>query len=204
MTEAQPRIEGRPLVLRVRPAIEMTPEQFFEFCRINRELRIERTAKGDLLIMSPTGGETGARNARLVAHLSIWAERDGRGVVFDSSTGFTLPNGATRSPDAAWVRRDRLAALSAEQRRQFLPLCPDFVIELVSPSDDRKAVEEKIGEYLANGVQLAWLIDPDQRQVVVYRPGLPADCLDSPDRVSGDPLLGGFVLELDPIWNVAL
>ncbi len=202
MTEVQPRIEGHPLVLRVRPAIEMTPDQFFEFCRINRDLRIERTANGDLLIMSPTGGETGARNALLVGQLALWSSRDGTGVAFESSTGFTLPNGATRSPDASWVRHDRLANLTTEQRRKFLPLCPDFAVELLSPSDDRTAIEEKMTEYLAEGTQLAWLIDPDRRQAVIYRPGVEPISLDAPAELAGDPVLRGFVLDLKPIWDV--
>lgn len=204
MTEVQPRIEGHPLVLRVRPAIEMTPDQFFEFCRINRDLRIERTAKGDLLIMSPTGGETGARGMRLLTQLGVWAERDGTGVAFDSSTGFTLPNGATRSPDATWVRRERLARLTAEQRRKFLPLSPDFAVELLSPSDDRAAIEMKMAEYIATGTQLAWLIDPDRRQVVLYGLGGEPRSLDAPTELVGAPVLAGFVLDLKPIWDVLI
>lgn len=204
MTETQPRIEGSPLVLRMPPAIEMTSEQFFEFCRVNRDLRIERTEKGDLLIMSPTGGETGARNALMVAQLALWARQDGTGVAFDSSTGFTLPNGATRSPDASWVRRERLATLTAEQRRTFLPLCPELAVELLSPSDNRKAVEDKMHEYLANGSQLAWLVDPERREVVVYRPGTAPESVVAPPLLTGDPLLRGFVLDLDPIWNVPM
>ncbi len=135
MTETKFRTEQQPMVLRTRPALEMDEEQFFELCRINDELRIERSAEGDIEVMPPTGGGTGNRNFTLALQLGNWTERDGSGIGFDSSTGFILPNGATRSPDAAWVRRERLANLTAEQKERFLPLCPEFVIELRSPSD---------------------------------------------------------------------
>ena len=204
MLKVQPRIESPPLVLRLRPVIEMTREQFFELCQLNRDLRIERTAEGDLVIMPPTGGETGARNAELVMQVKLWAKRDGSGVVFDSSTGFDLPNGATRSPDVAWVKRSRLAALTPEQKQRFLPLCPDFVIELRSPSDPLSILQEKMEEYLANGAQLGWLIDPVERQVYVYRPGAPVERLDNPAELRGDPVLPGFVLDLRTVWDVGL
>jgi len=194
-------MESPPLVLHLRPAIEMTREQLFQFCQLNRDLRIERTAEGDLVIMPPTGGETGARNAKLIAQVIRWAEQDGSGVVFDSSTGFDLPNGATRSPDVAWVKRSRLAALTPEQKQGFLPLCPDFVIELRSPSDPLSTLQEKMEEYRANGAQLGWLIDPVERRVYVYRPGAPVECLDNPTELKGDPVLPGFVLDLEAVWE---
>ena len=179
----------------------MTDEQFFEFCQINRDLRIERTAEGDVVIMPPAGGGTGARNSKINLQLGLWAKQDGRGVVFDSSTGFILPNGATRSPDAAWVERSRLRSLAPEQKEKFLPLCPDFVIELRSPSDPLAMVKEKMQEYISNGAQLGWLIDPTSRRVYVYRPGNDVECLENPTAVSADPTLTGFVLSLAEIWD---
>lgn len=204
MVEIQPQVESPPLVVHVRPVLEMTREQFFHFCQLNRDLRIERTAEGDIVIMPLTGGETGARNAELVTQLKVWARRDGSGVVFDSCTGFDLPNGATRSPDVAWVKRSRLADLTPEQKQRFLPLCPDFVIELRSLSDRLPTLQEKMEEYLANGAQLGWLIDPVQQRVYVYRPGADVVCLDKPTELKGDPVLPGFVLDLEPVWEVDL
>jgi Uma2 family endonuclease len=179
----------------------MTPEQFWEACQLNRDVRLELTAEGDLIIMPPTGARTGARNIRLSRQVSEWTDRDRSGVAFDSSTGFALPNGAIRSPDAAWVRRTRLVGLPPELPERFLPLCPDFVIELKSPSDALPMVQEKMREYIANGTQLGWLIDPVPRCVYVYRPDRTMECLDQPDRLTGDPVLPGFVLDLGPIWD---
>ena len=193
--------ESLPLVVQLHPVIEMTDEQFFEFCQINRELRIERTAHGELVIMSPTGSETGERNFSLIVQLGIWVERDGTGVGFDSSSGFTLPNGAVRSPDAAWIKKSRWEAISQEQRQKFAPICPDFVVELRSASDRLKGLQEKMQEYIENGAKLGWLIDPIQRQVYVYRPEVEMECLENPATVSGEPLLSGFVLDLNKIWS---
>lgn len=203
MIEAQYQIARWPLILQLRPAIEMTRQQFFDFCQLNPDLRIERTAKGEIVIMAPAGGETSARNARLVVQVIQWADQDGSGVVFDSSGGFDLPNGATRSPDVAWVKRSRLASLMPEEKQKFLPLCPDFVIELRSPSDPLSTVQDKMEEYLANGAQLGWLIDPVSRRVYVYRPGAEVECLEDPAEVAGDPVLPDFVLDLAPIWEPA-
>ena len=200
MTETKVRVEHPPVVLHMRPAIEMDEEQFFEFCQINRGWRIERSAQGDLEVMAPTGGETSNRNFRISVQLGIWTDNDGTGVAFESSRGFVLPNGAMRSPDASWVRRERLAQLTAEQRQRFLPLCPDFVVELRSPSDPLAVIESKMGEYLENGAHLGWLIDPEGRRVHVYEPGKEVSILETPDEVSGDPVLPGFVLDLRPIW----
>jgi Uma2 family endonuclease len=192
-----------PVLIHLSPAIQLTDEQFFEFCQINRELRIERTAEGDVLIMPPAGGETGKRNADLIIAVGTWAKRDGSGVVFDSSTGFILPNGAVRSPDAAWVKRSRLAALTPEQKKKFLPMCPDFVIEIRSPTDHLATVKAKMREYLENGAQLGWLIDGEQRRVSVYRPHGEVECVDNPSQLSGDPVLPGFVLNVREIWEAA-
>lgn len=192
------------LLLHLRPVINLTKEQFFKLCQLNRDLRIERTAEGDILVMQPTGARTGARNFELIVQFGVWAKRDDSGIAFDSSTGFELPNGAMRSPDVAWVSRARLATVTPAQREKFLPLCPDFVVELRSPSDTLKITQEKMGEYCANGAQLGWLIDAAQQRVYVYRSGAPVECLDAPTQVSGDPVLPGFVLNLGPIWEPGL
>ena len=195
--------ENVPVVLHTRPALDMSDEQFFEFCQLNRDWRIERTAEGDLIIMAPAGGETGTRNAFLTTFLTSWALQDGTGMPFDSSTGFNLPNGATRSPDAAWVKRSRLATLTPEQKRQFLPLCLDFVIELRSASDRLKTVQDKMQEYIDNGAQLGWLLDPLDRRVSISRPGAEVERLDNPATVAGAPELPGFVLDLKAIWELS-
>lgn len=201
MTETKVRIEHPPVVLHTRPALEMDEEQFFEFCQLNRDWRIERSAEGDLEVMVPTGGETSDRNAEITTQLRLWAKRDGRGITFDSNGGFVLPNGAMRSPDASWVRREQLAPLTAEQKQRFLPLCPDFVIELRSPSDPLAIIEAKMREYVENGARLGWLLDPLERKAHVYRPGEPVRVRDNPDGLYGDPVLSGFVLDLKPIWE---
>ena len=189
------------LLLHLRPALELDQAQFAALARQNPELRLERTAEGDVLIMAPTGGETGRRNAGVTAQLWAWAMADGTGVAFDSSTGFVLPNGAIRSPDAAWVPSARLRALTAEQRERFLPLCPDFVVELRSPSDALSATRAKLAEYLANGARLGWLLDLPARRVEIYRPGIPVTMLESPARLAGDPEHPDFELDLRPIWD---
>jgi Uma2 family endonuclease len=191
---------ARHLPLRIRPAVPPTDDELYEMCQANRELRVERTAEGELLIMPPTGGKTGNRNLRLAAQLSVWADRDGTGVGFDSSTGFLLPNGAERSPDASWIRRTRWDALTPEQQERFPPLCPDFVAELRSPSDSIEDLRHKMTEYLDNGAALGWLVDPYEKRVEIYRPGEDTEALDAPEELSGDPVLPGFVLRLDQIW----
>ena len=201
MAETKIRTEQPPMVLRTRPALEMDDEQLFEFCRINRQWRIERTAEGELEIMPPTGGETSDKNAQITMQLRLWAKRDGTSVAFDSNGGFVLLNGAMRSPDAAWVRRERLADLTLEDNQRFLPLCPDFVIELRSPSEPLASIETKMREYIENGARLGWLIDPVERKVHVYGPNGRAEILDKPDDVPGDPVLPGFVIGLKPIWE---
>ena len=203
MIKAIPQVEPSALLVHLRPVIELTEDQFFEFCQINQELRIERTAEGDLLIMPPEGGETGNRSAILVTFLTQWAWQDGTGVTFGSSTGFILPNGAMRAPDAAWVRRSRLTALTADQKQKFLPLCPDVVVEIRSPSDRLNNLQEKMQEYLDTGAQLGWLIDPPSRTVYVYRPNRPVERLEHPATIAGDPVLPGFSLDLQSIWEPA-
>ncbi len=190
-----------PLVLRARPALRVSDDEFFEFCRQNRDLRIEQTAGGEWVIMAPTGGETGSRNNEVSRQLGNWARQDDTGVAFDSSTGYVLPNGAKRSPDASWVRRSRLAALTPEQKRKFLPLCPDFVIELRSPSDSLADTQDKMAEYRGNGARLGWLLDAAERRVHVYRPGAEVEILDAPASVAADSELAGFTLDLAYVWE---
>lgn len=193
--------EMEPIRVHLRPIFDMNDDEFFAFCQLNRDLRLERTAEGDLVIKAPAGGETGNRNALITTLSTTWALQDGTGVSFDSSTGFILPNGATRSPDTAWVKRSRLATLTQEQKKKFLPLCPDFVIELRSASDSLKTIQEKVQEYLANGTRLGWLVDPLDRRVYVYCPGVVVECLENPTSISGDPELPGFMFDLTRIWE---
>jgi Uma2 family endonuclease len=201
MSQTLTFVEIPPLVLRLAPVIDMSDEQFFELCQLNRDLRLERTSQGDLVIMPPTGGETGRTNFELTVFFGHWVHADGTSVGFDSSTGFALPNGAKRSPDLAWVKRERWEALTPEQRRQFPPLCPDFVLELRSPSDALATVQAKMQEYLDNGARLGWLIGPIEQKVYIYRPQTPVECLDNPKIISGEPVLPGFVLDLGRVWN---
>ena len=190
------------LVLHFSPPLKkLSDDEFFDFCMSNKDLRIELTSEGDLIIMPPTGGKTGIRNSKLNARLTTWAEEDGTGVVFDSSTVFTLPNGAKRSPDGAWVRSERWQALTGEQQEKFPPLCPDFAVELRSPSDSLVALREKMAEYVANGARLGWLIDPFERKVYVSRPHSEVEILDDPQIVSGEPLLRGFALDVRALWE---
>lgn len=182
------------------PEWPMTDDQFFEFCQINSELRIERNKSGELLIMTPTGSETGNREGNIFGPLWVWAEQDGTGLAFISSTGFKLSIG-DKSPDAAWIKLERWNALSAEQKQKFAPICPDFVVELRSASDNLKPLQEKMQEYMREpGVQLGWLIDRKNRRVYIYRPGLADECLENPAIVSGDPVLPGFLLNMSKIW----
>jgi len=182
-------------------ATKVSDEEFAELCRLNPELQLERTSEGDLVIMAPTGGKTGRRNAKLNARVTTWAEQDGTGQVFDSSTLFTLPNTAKRSPDVAWVRNDRWNALSLQEQEQFPPLCPDFVVELRSRTDSLAALKEKMDEYIRNGAELGWLIDPLERRIHVYHADGAPEVLEDPKEVSGEPLLRGFVLDVQALWD---
>ncbi|MEH1945038.1 MAG: Uma2 family endonuclease [Nostoc sp.] len=189
-----------PMVLQLQPAIALTEDQFYEFCQLNHDFRIERNAAGELVIMPPTGSETDERNFNLVGQLWVWTKQDGTGVGFGSSGGFTLPNGAVRSPDAAWIKRDRWEAIPAELRKKFAPICPEFVIELRSESDNLRILQDKMQEYIDNGTQLGWLIDRKQRRVFIYRPNIAVEVLDNPKTLYGEPLLPGFVLDLSQVW----
>ena len=188
------------LTVNLKPAVDLTDEQFFQLCQANRDLKFERTATGELIIMPPTGGETGNRNGRLNQQLFNWTDADGTGIAFDSSTCFKLPNGADRSPDASWIKLERWDSLTEEQKEKFPPICPDFVVELLSPSDSLKVAQEKMREYIDNGVRLGLLINRKSRQVEIYRQGKDVEVLESPATVSGEDVLNGFVLNLGMIW----
>ncbi len=178
----------------------MTDEQFFEFCQMNRDLRIERNKYGEISIMPPTGSETGNRNFNIAGQLWVWSEKDGTGICFDSSTGFKLSTGAERSPDASWIKLSRWNNLSQEEKQKFAPICPDFVIELRSKSDTLKPLQEKMEEYMQEpGIRLGWLIDRKNRRVYVYRPQS-VECLENPDSVSGEDVLPGFILNMSKVW----
>lgn len=187
-------------ILRMPATATLTSDQFYDLCRANPDWKLERTVDGDLVVMAPTGGETGARNANLLIRLGIWNEQTQLGVVFDSSTGFHLPNGADRSPDLAWVRRERWDALTPQQREKFPPLAPDFVLELMSPSDSLAEAQAKMREYMDNGVQLGWLLNRSEALVEIYRLNQQIEVLQQPMQLSGDPVLPKFVLRLNDFW----
>ncbi|NEU72533.1 Uma2 family endonuclease [Hassallia byssoidea VB512170] len=179
--------------------IDLTDEQYFQLCQNNRDYRFEHTAEGELLIMPPTGSDTGNRNIELAYQLQAWSRQNNLGKAFDSSTGFTLPNGAKRSPDASWVKIERWNALTPEQQEKFAPICPDFVVELRSRTDSLKELQEKMQEYIDNGANLGWLIDRKKKRVEIYRPGKEVEILENPATLSGEDVLPGFVLDLTAI-----
>lgn len=178
----------------------ITPERFEELCRDHSDLRLELTSTGELIIMPPAGNTTSMHNADLTYQLAAWTRKDGTGVCFDSSTIFALPNNARRSPDAAWLRREKWDSLTERQKEGFAPVCPDFVIELRSRTDRLTHLLNKMLEYIANGASLGWLIDPKSRRVYVYRPDQNVVILENPEFVSGDPLLPGFELTTAELW----
>lgn len=194
------RDEPFGVVVRLRPVLELSPDQLLEISGLNSDLRLELTSEGELIVMTPAGGWSSRRNMKLAVRVGVWAERSGTGVAFDSSGGFVLPNGAIRSPDASWIENSRLEALSAEELEKYLPLCPDFVIELRSPSDRLGTLQEKMREYIENGTKLGWLLDPIYKRVYVYKPGEPVRELADPEEVSADPILPGFVLKPGEVW----
>lgn len=181
-------------------SFQLSNEQFYHLCQDNRDLRFERSFQGDLIIMSPTGGETGERNSEINYQLRCWNKQYQLGKVFDSSTGFKLPNSADKSPDAAWIPLDKWNNLTPEQRQGFIPLSPDFVIELRSKSDKLTSLHDKMQEYLENGTQLGWLINRQDRQVEIYRQGQATEIVENPAHLSGENILSGFLLDLSPIW----
>lgn len=179
--------------------IELTDDQFFQLCQNNRDLRFERSASGDLTVMPPTGSETGNRNIKISAQLEIWSSQNNLGLAFDSSTGFRLPNGANRSPDAAWVSNQRWEVLTTAEKEKFAPLSPDFVVELRSKTDSLEKLQAKMQEYIENGTKLGWLIDRHHQRVEIYRPNQTVEIILSPQFLSGENILPGFVLDLKNI-----
>ena len=179
---------------------KVTHEQFQQIASVNRDLRLERSAEGELIVMPPTGSDTGNRNLDIEGQLWLWNRQTKLGVAFNSSSGFHLPNGANRSPDAAWVKLDRWEALTSEEREGFAPICPDFVVELRSKSDNIASLRAKMREYLANRACLGWLIDRKNRKVEIYRQGQDVEVLDNPTTLSGENVLPGFVLDLTEVW----
>ena len=203
MTSLQVTSQVAPLSVDVSPLMpqsKMTAEQFYAFCQANPELRIERTVEGEVVIMPPAFSDTGNRNVRISYQVVAWADRDDTGEAFDSSAGFTLPNGAIRSPDTSWIKRDRWNTLSDAQKSSFAPICPDFVIELRSSSDTLSGLKKKMQEYIDNGVKLGLLIDRKKRKVHIYRPDRTPKILENPDSVSCAPELPGFTLKMSKVW----
>jgi len=186
--------------------VGLSDEQFFDLCGDNRDFQFELTAQKELLIITPPGPHTGRRNEMITFSLGIWSRQNGTGVIFDNGTLFRLPNGAKRGPDASWVRNEKWNALTRDEQENKIPLlCPDFVAELMSPSDRKpyrfRMLQAKMDEYIANGVQLGWLIDPFQMKAFVYRPGQPVECLINPVTLDGDPVLPGFVFQISEVWS---
>lgn len=192
-----------PIVLRLDSLLEITDDVLLKLSSLNDTLRLEKNAEGELEILPPTSTDTGNQELNSAADLMVWARADGTGVAFGPTAGFTLPNGAIRSPDASWILRSRLAALTEERRQGFWRIVPDFVIELRSGSDTLSGVQRKMQEYMESGVRLGWLIDPldPQRRVYVYRPGHEVEILESPEFLSGEPELPGFTLDMKPVWE---
>ncbi|MEJ7862559.1 MAG: Uma2 family endonuclease [Pyrinomonadaceae bacterium] len=190
-----------PIVLNFQDVLEkMNDDEFEKFCRHNPDVEIELTKEGELVIMPPTGGQTGIRNFSLIGYFFNWLKKDKSGVGFDSSTVFVLPNGAKRSPNLAWAKNEKWNALSDEEKQKFPPFCPDFMVEMRSPSDSIVNLQNKMMEYIENGASLGWLIDPFEKKVYVYRQNEEAEILDNPSKVSGEPLLKKFVLNVKKLW----
>jgi Uma2 family endonuclease len=183
------------------PICKMTDEQFYQLCRKNSEIKFERNAKGEIIIMSPTGGETGNQNIETAGDFVIWNRQEKLGKLFDSSTCFKLPNGANRSPDISWIKQERWDALTTEEKIKFPPIAPDFVLELMSPTDSLSETQAKMQEYMENGVKLGWLINPKTRRVEIYRQGKPVEVLEFPTELLGEDVLPGFVLNLQIFWE---
>jgi Uma2 family endonuclease len=194
-------LQEMPLPLRFRPETPMSDEELMRFCAANDALRVERDANGEILVMTPAGNRTGRKNTAIISALDRWAEDDGRGYAFDSNTGFTLPDGSMRSPDAAWVSAARWDALTEGDKDRFSPICPDFIVELRSPTDSLAELKEKMEQWVANGAQLAWLIDPTEQTVFIYRPDDQPEILHHPSSVQGNGIMAGFELVMARIWE---
>lgn len=198
---SEPGSEEARLVVRFPPSLQMDEEQLYEFCAINTELRIERNATGEIIIMSPENISSGAANSELNLQFALWAKKEGSGRVFGSSAGFTLANTAMRAPDVAWVRKDRLRKLPKREWERFAHICPDFLLELRSKSESLPVLKRKMVEYLENGARLGWLLNPRTRTVYVYRPDQPVEELHNPAQLSGEAVLPGFVLDVPEVWK---
>ncbi|MGH9469811.1 MAG: Uma2 family endonuclease [Terriglobia bacterium] len=193
--------EGQETVRLPAGTLDWSEDEFFRFCQTNRELRVERSAEGEIIIMSPAGGYSSFESGEVFGQVRAWAMKDRQGIAFDSSAGFLLSSGAMRSPDAAWVQLSRLAGLGQREKEQFIPLCPDFAIEVASPGDSLSELRAKMQEYLGSGLPLGWLILPASKQVEIYAHGAEVQTLAAPEALSGDPVLPGFKLDLALIWN---
>jgi Uma2 family endonuclease len=188
------------VTINLDPVLELTDKHFLAICQANPNVKFEQNSKGDLIIVAPTGGETGNDNFEITTDFGIWNRQARLGVGFDSSTCFKLPNKAKRAPDVAWITKERWEALAPEDRKKFPPIAPDFVLELVSPNDNLADVQAKMREYLENGVRLGWLIDPESKLVEIYRQGQPIEVLQASPTLSGEDVLPGFVLNLQTLW----
>lgn len=200
-TPTRPHTDNLLLELPKTLRLLVSPQQFEVLAIANRDLRLERTAQGELIVNPPTGWESGERNLEIAYQLKGWHRQYKSGKAFDSSTGFTLPNGAVRSPDASWVSSQRWDALTPEQKKSFPLVCPDFVIELRSKTDTLKSLQEKMVEYIEQGTLLGWLINPQKRQVEIYQPGIEPEVLDNPMELSGGEVLPGFSFDLSEVWD---
>ncbi|BAZ39532.1 hypothetical protein NIES4101_54860 [Calothrix sp. NIES-4101] len=189
------------ITINLNHIIKLTDEQFYQLCRNNPEIKFERNSNGEIVIMPPTGGETGKINSEINTDFGIWNRQAKLGVLFDSSTCFQLPNGANRSPDVSWISNERWNTLTTEEQEKFPPIAPDFVLELMSPTDSLKETQAKMQEYMSNGVRLGWLINRKLHQVEIYRLGKPVEVLDNPTQLSGEDVLPEFILDLQIIWQ---
>ncbi|MGY2710971.1 Uma2 family endonuclease [Thermostichus sp. MS-CIW-28] len=189
------------LTLNLSPLITLSRADFIRLCAANPELKLERTAQGELVIMSPAGGETGNLNFEIAGEVYVWNRQSGRGKSFDSSTGFSLPSGSDRSPDLAWIPIEKWEALDPSVRQGFLPLCPDFVVEILSPTDSWIQTQAKMQEYMDNGCRLGWLLDPKAKRVMIYRQGQAPELVEDPETLSGEDVLPGFTLPIRKIWS---
>ncbi|MFS8881970.1 Uma2 family endonuclease [Synechococcus sp. R55.3] len=189
------------LTLNLSPLITLSRADFIRLCAANPDLKLERTAQGELVIMSPTGGETGNLNFEIAGEVYLWNRQSGRGKSFDSSTGFSLPSGSDRSPDLAWIPIEKWEALDPSVRQGFLPLCPDFVVEILSPTDSWIQTQAKMQEYMDNGCRLGWLLDPKAKRVMIYRQGQAPELVEDPETLSGEDVLPGFTLPIRKIWS---
>lgn len=194
-------LEHDPITLALPDSVRLSDTEFFQFCQLNRDWRFEKNSEGEILIMAPCDWDTDESNAHLVSQLVAWAKKDGSGRATGPSAGYVLRNGAVRSPDAAWTRKARIDTLG-QRAEGFLPLCPDFVVELLSPSDRLSRLQAKMQEYIDNGASLGWLIDRKTRRIHIYRPGLPVQTVNDCRSLSADPELPGFVLDTKDIWDL--